>query len=351
LPNPGLAKEKTLFSRKKFILLVLLILVIFLIIFVPLILKVNEGQRANLSKHTEIIMDTTVEITTIPFDEKAVREAFNVIKETNNLMDDYKRDSEVYILNRQGENRVSPFTLEVVKKAINFSKLTGGAFDITCKPLVDLWRRAGKEKRLPSPQEIKEALFLVNYKNIILEDNLIKFKKKGMGIDLGGIAKGYAVDKAIEILRKEGINKALVNAGGDLYALGRGPQDKKWRIGIQDPRHKGKIVRIIKVEDKAVATSGDYERYFLINGQRHSHIVNPHTGMTVENIPMSVTIIASDTTTADALATGVFVLGPYKGMDLINSLSNIEGMIISETSEGMEIVTSRGWMQFQASDF
>jgi len=314
-------------------------------------LKVEERQKVKLSKHTQIIMDTTVEITTIPFDEKVIKEAFNVVKEIESLMDNYRRDSEISILNRQGESIVSPFTLEVIKKAVNFSKLTGGAFDITCKPLVDLWRRAGRERRLPLPQEIREAISLVSYKDIMLEGNLIKFKKEGMEIDLGGIAKGYAVDKAIEILKREGINRALVNAGGDLYALGRGPQGKKWRIGIQDPRNKGKIVRIIRVEDKAVATSGDYERCFFINGKRHSHIVNPHTGMTVENVPMSVTIVALDATTADALATGVFVLGPREGMDLINSLSDVEGMIISETDEGMEIVTSRGWTQFQARDF
>ena len=334
-------------ARKKFIFLIFLILAIFLIIFIPLILKVEERQKVKLFKHTQIIMDTTVEITTIPFDEEVVKEAFNVVKEIEVLMDNYRKESEISILNRQGENRASPFTLEVIKKAVNFSKLTGGAFDITCKPLVDLWRRAGRETRLPLPQEIREAISLVSYKDIMLEGNLIKFKKEGMGIDLGGIAKGYAVDKAIEILKREGINRALVNAGGDLYALGRGPQGKKWRIGIQDPRHKGKIMRVIGVEDRAVATSGDYERCFFINGKRHSHIVNPCTGMTVENVPMSVTIIAPDATTADALATGVFVLGPREGMDLINSLSDVEGMIISETDEGMEIVTSRGWTQFQ----
>ncbi|MEA1965562.1 MAG: FAD:protein FMN transferase [Candidatus Aerophobetes bacterium] len=334
-------------SRKKSTFLVLSVLAIFLIIFIPLILKVERRGKVKPFKHTEIIMDTTVEITSIPFDEKAVEKAFNIVKEVDALMNNYKINSEISILNRQGENRVSPFTLKVIKKAINFSKLTEGAFDITCKPLLDLWRRAGREKRLPSPQAIKEAASLVSYKDIMLEGNLVKFKKRGMEIDLGGIAKGYAVDKAVEILKKEGIRRVLVNAGGDLYALGKGPDNKKWAIGIRNPRHKGRIVRIIRVENKAVATSGDYQRYFFINEKRHSHIVNPHTGMTVENTPMSVTIIASDATTADALATGVFVLGPYEGMDLINSLSDAEGMIISETGEGMEIVTSRGWAQFQ----
>jgi len=209
--------------------------------------------------------------------------------------------------------------------------------------LINLWKKAKKEEKVPTEEEIEEAISLVGYQRIILEGNQIRLEKEGMQIDLGGIAKGYAVDKAIEALEKNSIKRALVNAGGDLYALGTDPQGEKWQIGVQDPREEDKIIDIIKVKDKAVATSGDYRRYFTLEGKRFSHIVNPKTGLTVQDVPMSVTIIGPDATTTDALSTGVFVLGPEEGMKLIESLPGVEGMIISE---GMKKLTSQGWEKF-----
>lgn len=321
-----------------------------LIVVICLILAVLIGRytmqrlKTKSFKRTEMIMGTLVEITVLPPNEKAVKEAFNEMKRIDALMDIYRENSEVSILNREGEDRVSKETLEVIKKSIEFSRLTRGAFDITCGPLVNLWKEAKKNKEIPTAEEIKETISLVGYKKLILEGSWVRFKEKGMQIDLGGIAKGYAVDKAIEVLKKNGIKQALVNAGGDLYALGKASQGEKWQIGIQHPRQEGKILTIIKVKDEAVATSGDYQRYFMLKGKRFAHIVNPMTGWTVQDVPMSVTIIAPDAASADALATGVFVLGPQEGMKLINSLSGIEGMIVSE---GMKTVTSSGWERFQ----
>lgn len=326
-------------GRTKIIVVTCLVLAVFL-------LSKYTIQKLKIKplKRTEMIMGTLVEITAIPANEKAIKEAFNEMRRMDALMNIYKEESEVSILNREGKIRVSKETLEVIKKSIEFSKLTGGAFDITCGPLVNLWKRANKKKKLPTAEQIKEAVSLVGYKKLALEGSWIRFKEKGMQIDLGGIAKGYAVDKAIEALKKNGVKQALVNAGGDLYALGKASQGEKWRIGIQHPRQEGKILTIIKVKDEAVATSGDYQRYFMLKGKRFAHIVNPMTGWTVQDVPMSVTIIAPDATSADALATGVFVLGPEKGMKLIESLSGIEGMIVSEE---MKTVTSSGWGGFQ----
>jgi len=319
------------------------ILVICLALAILLSRTAIQRFRTKSLKETEMIMGTLVEITVIPADEKAIKEAFEAIKKVDALMSIYKEDSEISILNKKGQVQVSRETLEVIKDALRFSELTDGAFDITCRPLINLWKEAKKKKKIPTEEEIKEVISLVDYKKIILEGNQIRLKKKGMQIDLGGIAKGYAVDKAIEALRKNGIRQALVNAGGDLYALGNNPQGRKWQIGIQDPREKDKILDIVKVKDKAVATSGDYRRYFTLEGRRFSHIVNPRTGLTVQDVPMSVTIIGPDATTTDALATGVFVLGPEEGMKLIESLPEVEGMIISE---GMKKVTSQGWEKF-----
>jgi len=313
------------------------------VITVLLSMVIIQKYRLKPLKQTEMIMGTLVEITVIPGNEKAIREAFEALKKVDLLMSTYKEDSEISILNREGKAQVSEETLEVIEDAIKFSNLTDGAFDITCRPLINLWKKAKKEEKLPAEMEIEEAISLVGYQRIILEGNQIRLEKKGMQIDLGGIAKGYAVDKAIEALKKNGIKRALVNAGGDLYALGIDPQGEKWQIGVQDPREEDKIIDIIKVKDKAVATSGDYRRYFTLEGKRFSHIVNPKTGLTVQDVPMSVTIIGPDATTTDALSTGVFVLGPEEGMKLIESLPEVEGMIISE---GMKKLTSQGWGEF-----
>jgi len=313
------------------------------VIAVLLSVIIIQKYRLKPLKQTEMIMGTLVEITVIPGNEKAIREAFEALKKVDLLMSTYKEDSEISILNREGKAQVSEETLEVIEDAIKFSNLTDGAFDITCRPLINLWKKAKKEEKVATEEEIEEAISLVGYQRIILEGNQIRLEKKGMQIDLGGIAKGYAVDKAIEALKKNGIKRALVNAGGDLYALGIDRQREKWQIGVQDPREEDKIIDIIKVKDKAVATSGDYRRYFTLEGKRFSHIVNPKTGLTVQDVPMSVTIIGPDATTTDALSTGVFVLGPEEGMKLIESLPEVEGMIISE---GMKKLTSQGWGEF-----
>ncbi len=320
-----------------------IVVVICVVIAVLLSVVIIQKYRLKPLKQTEMIMGTLVEITVIPANEKAIREAFEALKKVDALMSTYKEDSEISILNREGKAQVSEETLEVIEDAIKFSNLTDGAFDITCRPLINLWKKAKKEEKVPTEEEIEEAISLVGYQRIILEGNQIRLEKKGMQIDLGGIAKGYAVDKAIEALKKNSIKGALVNAGGDLYALGTDPQGEKWQIGIQDPRDEDKIIDIIKVKDKAVATSGDYRRYFTLEGKRFSHIVNPKTGLTVQDVPMSVTIIGPDATTTDALSTGVFVLGPEEGMKLIESLPEVEGMIISE---GMKKLTSEGWEKF-----
>jgi len=319
------------------------VVVICVVIAVLLSVVIIQNYRLKPLKQTEMIMGTLVEITVIPANEKAIREAFEALKKVDALMSTYKEDSEISILNREGKAQVSEETLEVIEDAIKFSNLTDGAFDITCRPLINLWKKAKKEEKVPTEEEIEEAISLVGYQRIILEGNQIRLEKKGMQIDLGGIAKGYAVDKAIEALKKNNIKRALVNAGGDLYALGTDRQGEKWQIGVQDPREEDKIIDIIKVKDRAVATSGDYRRYFTLEGKRFSHIVNPKTGLTVQDVPMSVTIVGPGATTTDALSTGVFVLGPEEGMKLIESLPEVEGMIISE---GMKKLTSQGWEKF-----
>jgi thiamine biosynthesis lipoprotein len=279
-------------------------------------------------------MGTIVEISSTPPDREAVLAAFEAIDQVDRLMSIYKSTSEVSILNSQGKASISPQTREVIEAAIRFSQITNGAFDITVKPLVDLWKEAAAQNQIPSQQDIAELLQLIGGR-ILLKEGVARFVEEGMGIDLGGIAKGYAVDRAIGVLIERGISRALVNAGGDLYALGR------WTVGIQHPQEEAKIYGRLTAKDEAVATSGSYWLYSIIQGRKFSHIIDPRTGIPVQDTPISVTIIAADATTADALATGVFVLGPKEGIKLINKLHGVEGMIISQ---GMKVVTSRGFI-------
>lgn len=260
---------------------------------------------------------------------EVIDEAFKKIKKLENKLSIFKPDSEISRINKYGKSAVSPETIEVIKKSIKISEITDGAFDITCKPLIDLYKKCGKEKRIPDEKEIKKVLRKVNWKNVKIKGKEI-ILKKGMQIDPGGIAKGYIVDKVVEFLKSKGIKSGLVNAGGDIYCWGKNPYGEKWIIGIRNPFEKEKIIGKICITEKSVATSGDYEQYVKIKGRKFSHIVNPKTGKTVQNFPVSVTVIASDCATADGLATGFFVLGEKKSLQIANKIKGVDVFIIDE---------------------
>jgi thiamine biosynthesis lipoprotein ApbE len=263
-------------------------------------------------------------------------------------MSAYKQDSEISEINRQaGKNAVSvsPQTFFVVKSAIHYSEISDGAFDITILPLVRSWGFFRKQGRIPPQEEINQNRALVNYKLIKLdsENNRIKLLKDGMMLDLGGIAKGYAVDQAIEKLRAAKLKNALVNLSGNMYAMGH-PKDKDaWRIGIRHPREKESLLGFLKLQEEAISTSGDYEKFFIHDGKKYSHIINPHTGYPVSGIA-SVTIIAKTAMEADALSTAVFVLGAEKGLQLIEAIDGVEGIIVKvDENEKLSFVMSEGF--------
>jgi thiamine biosynthesis lipoprotein len=235
--------------------------------------------------------------------------------------------------------RVSKDTFRVIEESIRISEMTGGAFDITILPLMTVWRTARQRNKLPADEEIAAARALVNWRHIILDaENLtVGLGKPGMGIDLGGIAKGYAVDIATAALKKHRIKSAIVNAGGDLYLLGKPQEREWWRIGIEDPREKGEIFASLYLREEAVVTSGDYRWYFIIGGQRFHHIIDPRSGMPVEKM-QSVTIVAPDATFADGLSTAIFVLGREEGIKLADELG-VGAIIISEDSDGNRQIT------------
>jgi thiamine biosynthesis lipoprotein len=288
-------------------------------------------------------MGTFVTITVISNDEgkaeNAINLAFKEMERVESLLSEYKLKSEVSLLNKNGFlNNASEDLLDNIKKAMYYSELSDGAFDITVKPILELYKNSFKiKKRAPTEEEINETLVLVNYKNIEIKGRRIKFLNDEVKITLGGIAKGYAIDRAMGVLQENGIKHGLVNAGGDMRAIGD-KNGQPWRIALENPRNKSQYIAIIYLENESVATSGDYERYFDPEKKFH-HIVNPKTGHSAREL-ISVTIIAENAIDADALATSVFVLGYKKGLQLIENLDNVEGLLITKDRK---IIKSSGF--------
>ena len=228
----------------------------------------------------------------------------------------------------------------VIKTAKKLYRQTEGSWDGTVGTLVDLWGfgTAGHNRQIPPGAEIKRYLLKTGFDNIeVIENKYLSKKTSGISIDLGSIAKGYGVDQIAKLIKGKGIKNYLVEIGGEVYAEGYRKDGGKWRIGINKPR-KGapfnQIYKIVSLRNKAMATSGDYRNFFEKNGKIYSHVIDPKTGYPVSNQVVSVTIIADSCTYADGLATAVMVMGPQKGIDLINSMDNIEGLIIVMENDG-----------------
>ena len=302
-----------------------------------------KGQVEADSGHRPV-MGTFARVVAVAADSNTARGcievAFEQLRSIENLMSYQKDDSELTRINRnaaKGPVRVSESTFEVLQKALEFSELSDSAFDITVGPLVDLWRSAAEVNSVPTDAELREARSRVGFEKLILDANemSVKFTVDGMKLDLGGIAKGYAIDKAVEAMQKYGASGAMVDVGGDIRCFGRPPGGKKyWLIGLQDPGEtkehigEGKTLLVLKLTDAAVATSGGYRRFALIEGKKYSHIIDTKTGSSSEGLA-SVTIISKNATDTDALATAVSVMGPDEGLKLIESLAEAEAILIS----------------------
>ena len=286
--------------------------------------KKKTNVKDNSLIETRMKMGTIVTLTLYGGDDSTRRSAadaaFAEIDRVNAIFSDYDRNSEVSKLNRNPARRVVVSTElgNILHQSLDLCRTTDGAFDVTVRPLVVLWRKARETGKAPSDSEIQDAMKRTGCEKLTLDmkHKALLRSAGGMELDFGGNAKGYAANRAAAAIKRHGIDAALINAGGDITALGEKPGGKPWVMGIQNPRNPDDYVARIYLIDEAVTTSGDYEKYFQKNGKRESHIVDPRTGHGASET-ISVTVIAPDAMLADGLSTALSVLGPDDGIKLI----------------------------------
>jgi thiamine biosynthesis lipoprotein len=305
------------------------------VLWMGFVLNACNGASDQPTRRTQFIMGTLVEITVSHSDPNVIQtvitQAFDEMQRIEQLMSTYLPDSEISRINRAAGKEavpVSPEVEEVIREGLYWSEQSGGAFDITVEPLVQLWDFDGEKEIIPIENTISKTASLVNYRDIEIKDHTVRLKRRGMAINVGGLAKGYAVDRAISILRGK-VPSGIVNAGGDLFAFGQKNKNTPWNIGLQHPRKPQELLAAFAVENQAIATSGDYQRYFIKDGIRYHHIFDPKTGRPAR-LMISATIITTEVMDADALATAVFVMGPEKGIEWVDSMDNVEAMVVLE---------------------
>ncbi|MBM3249567.1 MAG: FAD:protein FMN transferase [Candidatus Omnitrophica bacterium] len=283
-------------------------------------------QEREFYTDKRVMMGTFIEVTSQ--DRRAGQIVFSEFGRIENLLSKYKAESEVSRLNRLGELAVSPETFFVIGKAKEFWQKSGGAFDITVGPLDDLWGFTQKDYRLPQEAEVRKTLKRIGSDKIVLNSaaNVVKFSLPGMKIDLGAIAKGYALDCAVKRLRENNITSCLISAGGQVYCLGE-KSGRPWRVGIKGPENSG-MAGYLDLKDKCVSTSADYEQYFKEGGKVYGHIFDPRTGYPADKGIASVSVVSPDGLTADALSSAIFILGEEKGLELAKKLNISEVRII-----------------------
>jgi thiamine biosynthesis lipoprotein len=271
----------------------------------------------------------------------AVRE----IRTVEERMSTYRPDSEISRLNRLGAVQaveLSAHTLRVLEAAARASELTGGAFDVTYAPLRTLWRKASQAGQVPSEEDIRQAVSCIGWRNLLVEGNKARFLVPGMEVDLGGIAKGYAIELAAEAMMRAGARSGIVDVGGDLRLFGLPDGRPSWLVEVKRPPGVPEQI-ILAVPPCGITTSGDYARGFQVGDKSFSHIIDPRTGWPVASMA-SVTVVAPDTTTADGLSCGLSVMGPERGIALVDSLPGIQCMMMVRRPDGtVERHASRGF--------
>ncbi|MFD2247756.1 FAD:protein FMN transferase [Pontibacter ruber] len=286
-------------------------------------------------------MGTRFELTAVSEDEqqalKAIDAGIKEIQRIEALISEWQPNTQVSEINRNAGIKpvvVDRELFDLIIRSNRISKMSGGAFDITWASADKIWKFDGSMKKMPSPEEVAASVKRIGYEKIILDPTKpsVFLKDKGMKIGFGAIGKGYAANRARDVMRNMGISSGVVNAAGDLIAWGRQPDGQPWYVGIADPAEKDKVFSWLTVNETAVVTSGSYEKFVEFNGKRYGHIIDPRTGYPVSGLK-SVTVICPNAELADALATTVFVLGKEEGLYLINQLKGVECLLITDEDE------------------
>ena len=284
--------------------------------------------------YTDMLFDTVIKIQILDPADKSILDGLKKLCEKYDTMfSATNTDSELYKLNHANGQpfTVSSETANLIQEGIHYSELSGGAFDLTIEPVSALWDFKADKPTVPSSDAIAQAVSHVDYTKVDIQDNTVTLEDPEAGIDLGAIAKGYIADQVKTYLKKQGINHAIINLGGNVDVIGTKPDGSKYNIGIQKPfDESGEAITSVQLKDQTVVTSGIYERYFKKNGKLYHHILDPRTGYPCENNLYSVSIITDSSTKADALSTTCFLLGYEKGMELIQSMDGVEAIFITD---------------------
>ena len=289
-------------------------------------------------KRTLKLMGSRFDITVVANDSitanKHIDTAISEITRIEKLISSWDSNSQTSAINKYAgikAVKVNTELFNLIERAIGISKLTDGAFDISYASMDAIWKFDGSMTKMPSEEQINASVAKVGFQNISLDkiNSTVYLKLKGMKIGFGAIGKGYAADKAKEILILKGVSSGIINASGDMNTWGKQPDGSEWKVAITNPLNKNKVFALLPITNGAVVTSGNYEKYVNFNGKRYTHIIDPRTGYPSSGI-ISVTVFAPKAELADALATSVFVMGKVAGLDRINQMPKIECIIIDD---------------------
>ena len=306
------------------------------LIFISFLFSISIASQEKKYDRVLKLMGTRFDLSVVANSEKEANIYMDIaVAEMNRIesvISSWDKDSETSKINQNAGVKpveVSNELFELIKRAIQISNITDGAFDISYASMDKIWKFDGTITEMPSAKAIKKSVEKVGYKNIILneKEQTVFLKLEGMKIGFGAIGKGYAADKAKKILQEKGVKAGLMNASGDLNCWGKQPNGESWKVGITNPLNKNKMYSWFDIDNQAVVTSGNYEKFIHFNGKKYSHIINPKTGYPANGI-VSATVFAPKAELADALATSIFVMGTEVGIDLVNQLKGVECIII-----------------------
>jgi thiamine biosynthesis lipoprotein len=301
----------------------------------------TAAQPAATTREYRYLMGTSCTVEAYGRDlttrQAAISDAFAAMGEVDRLMSNYRDDSELSRVNRLAGREAVPVSdpmLSVLRAAADVAGRSGGAFDVTVGPLVSLWGFHDKVPHLPTAAELGAVRPLVDYRNVAIDtdQHTVRFRRDGMAIDLGGIAKGFAVELAADVLRRRGLS-GFVDAGGNQYLIGTPPGKSIWMVGVKNPDARERLLGVIETRETSVSTSAAYANFLTVNGRAYGHILDPHS-LRPSDAALSVTVLARDGTLADAVSTAAFVLGPTAGLELIDSFPGMSGVIAYRLRDG-----------------